>query len=477
MERYWMLTDLLPNTPIELMSGSPDAHAEVRGMSGVVCSVPSGTKISAGSGRVPTFFMPVAKMDPYKHPGTWRDAGYTPLAAQLVDARAGRYPVIVAGSEACGKTTYCTKLVDVAHRHGYEAHHIDLRVVINEVLADARYVGTHDLPRDSVSTGDFGRFSEKWIAPVINRLQTRVSGLTGIIFIEVIDCWIQIYRHALSDFGYTIIHVSASDDLVSKAARIKKQDVDRGFGHIWRAPTDAQENTLVERTLISARRDLPGRHVCDVVSLDVTAEFPRVLNEVDILGTLRITRILEEYRNEKDVADTVAFLQRKYGSGPRYFHNVRYIAEGLSWQASNIQKVAWLIHPFMHEINSVLGVINRRSNSRKLMDNYGDTSTLRSLLSLDLTDLRVLSAHDHRQRLHDMSRSIFAAPESRYLEYVRDVRREHAHLSDEAYRRKRVDELQGLLAHNVFTGVVPELSELSARENIGSELEILNRCS
>ncbi len=76
--------------------------------------------------------------------------------------------------------------------------------------------------------------------------------------------------------------------------------------------------------------------------------------------------------------------------------------------------------------------------------------------------------------LVDADLSVLAAPRAAYVAYVRDVRRELAHLPDGAWRRGRTDVLRGLLAApRLFTTPPLQHQEQRARANMAAELASL----
>lgn len=79
--------------------------------------------------------------------------------------------------------------------------------------------------------------------------------------------------------------------------------------------------------------------------------------------------------------------------------------------------------------------------------------------------------------LSDADLAVLAAGPERYAEYVAGVRREFAHIPDEAFRRGRAEVLRGLLgAHALFrTPTGRRLWERRARANVEAELATLLR--
>lgn len=77
--------------------------------------------------------------------------------------------------------------------------------------------------------------------------------------------------------------------------------------------------------------------------------------------------------------------------------------------------------------------------------------------------------------LCDADLAILAAPPDRYAEYVADVRREYAHVPDDAFRSGRADVLRGLQAkpHLFHTAYGRERWEAPARANLTRELATL----
>ena len=74
--------------------------------------------------------------------------------------------------------------------------------------------------------------------------------------------------------------------------------------------------------------------------------------------------------------------------------------------------------------------------------------------------------------LSDADLAILAAPTERYAEYAADVRREYAHVPDEAFRAGRAAILRDLLAkpHLFHTAYAREHWEASARGNVEREV-------
>ena len=79
--------------------------------------------------------------------------------------------------------------------------------------------------------------------------------------------------------------------------------------------------------------------------------------------------------------------------------------------------------------------------------------------------------------LSDADLAVLAAGPERYAEYVAGVRREYAHVPDEAFRRGRADVLRGLLAAPAMfrTATGRRLWEQRARANVEAELAALAR--
>ena len=76
--------------------------------------------------------------------------------------------------------------------------------------------------------------------------------------------------------------------------------------------------------------------------------------------------------------------------------------------------------------------------------------------------------------LVDADLSVLAAPRAAYVAYVRDVRREFAHLPDGAWRRGRTDVLRALLAApRLFSTPPLQDQEQRARANMAAELASL----
>jgi predicted metal-dependent HD superfamily phosphohydrolase len=74
--------------------------------------------------------------------------------------------------------------------------------------------------------------------------------------------------------------------------------------------------------------------------------------------------------------------------------------------------------------------------------------------------------------LSDADLAILAADQGRYREYVAAVRREYAHIDDEAFRYGRSEVLRGLVdkPHLFHTGYAREHWESAARANVEREL-------
>lgn len=79
--------------------------------------------------------------------------------------------------------------------------------------------------------------------------------------------------------------------------------------------------------------------------------------------------------------------------------------------------------------------------------------------------------------LSDADLAVLAAGPERYAEYVSGVRREYAHVPDDAFRHGRAEVLRGLLAAPALfrTGTGRRLWEQRARANVEAELAALLR--
>lgn len=95
--------------------------------------------------------------------------------------------------------------------------------------------------------------------------------------------------------------------------------------------------------------------------------------------------------------------------------------------------------------------------------------------------VRLTAAHDPSDGdlagalLSDADLAVLAAGPERYADYVTGVRREHAHVPDEAFRRGRAEVLRALLSAPALFRTAPgrRLWERQARANVEAELAAL----
>ncbi|WP_129659394.1 DUF4031 domain-containing protein [Rothia halotolerans] len=175
------------------------------------------------------------------------------------------------------------------------------------------------------------------------------------------------------------------------------------------------------------------------------------------------------------------------GAG-RHYHTSVHLAEVLDrleeldagatrpeGETRALRLAAWY-HDVVYE--GVPGRDERLSAERSAADLAG----LLPAEELDRVRRLILATADHTaasgERLwpvfHDADLGILAAPPDRYRRYSQAVRREYAHVPEEAFRSGRARILRGLLEDGLYlTGTARRDWEPAARRNLGAEIAAL----
>ncbi len=167
-----------------------------------------------------------------------------------------------------------------------------------------------------------------------------------------------------------------------------------------------------------------------------------------------------------------------YGTG-RGYHDTRHLAEVLdrldelaattSFDRRAVGLAAW----FHDAVYDGLEGAEERSAQWAEQALTGRPETVEVARLVRLTEAHRPAPGDTAgEALSDADLAILAAPESRYAEYVADVRREYAHVPDDLFRAGRAAVLRDLLAKDTLfhTHHARARWERAARDNVEAEL-------
>ena len=178
-------------------------------------------------------------------------------------------------------------------------------------------------------------------------------------------------------------------------------------------------------------------------------------------------------------------LLRAYGDPGRGYHDTRHLTEvldrldELAEVGTSFDRVAVGLAAWFHD-----GVYDGRPEAEARSADWAETALAGQdpqLVSEVARLVRLTETHrptdDDRNgcALSDADLAILAAPPTRYAQYVADVRREYAHVSDDDFRAGRAAVLADLLAkpHLFHTAHARERWEPAARTNVEAELSRL----
>lgn len=155
-----------------------------------------------------------------------------------------------------------------------------------------------------------------------------------------------------------------------------------------------------------------------------------------------------------------------YSEPYRAYHNVRHLEEVLSelGDAGPEIVLAALFHDFVYDPTRSDNELRSAEAMRALVPGAGD----RAFAAILATQTHV-TEDPAIMRLLDADLAILAAASDRYKAYARGIRREYAHVPDDAYRTGRAAVLRGFLDRPVIYRTRPDLEE-RARENLFQEI-------
>jgi predicted metal-dependent HD superfamily phosphohydrolase len=176
-----------------------------------------------------------------------------------------------------------------------------------------------------------------------------------------------------------------------------------------------------------------------------------------------------------------------YSDPSRGYHDLRHLAEvcarldelaagGTAFDRTPVLLAAWF-HDGVYDGQPGAEERSARWAERALVGLGVAAATVAEVARLvRLTEThRPADADAEGCALSDADLAILAAPPERYAEYAADVRREYAHVPDEAFRAGRAAILRDLLAkpHLFHTAYAREHWERPARANVERELGAL----
>jgi predicted metal-dependent HD superfamily phosphohydrolase len=211
-----------------------------------------------------------------------------------------------------------------------------------------------------------------------------------------------------------------------------------------------------------------------------------------------VTSLLERWRaaargvgagaSDADLDAAGAFLLGRWSEPQRQYHDVTHLSavldvvDGLSGLAPHPDRVrlaAWM-HDAVYDPRA-LGDANERDSAEfaeGLLATLGVPAEVGAEVArlVGLTAGHATSADDpDGELLCDADLAILASDDDRYAEYAAAIRREYAHVPDEAFRAGRQQVLRALLELPSIYRLPPlrEAWESKARANLESELRTL----
>lgn len=174
-----------------------------------------------------------------------------------------------------------------------------------------------------------------------------------------------------------------------------------------------------------------------------------------------------------------------YADPARGYHDTRHLTEvldrldELAGSGAGFDRIAVALAAWFHD-----AVYDGRPDAEERSAAWAETALAQQEPELvdevarlvRLTETHRPAADDpNGYALSDADLAILAAPQDRYAEYVADVRREYAHVSDQDFRAGRAAVLSDLLAKpRLFhTAHAHEHWEPAARANVEAELDRL----
>lgn len=180
-----------------------------------------------------------------------------------------------------------------------------------------------------------------------------------------------------------------------------------------------------------------------------------------------------------DAEDVRDALLAAYAGAERGYHDTRHLSEvldRLDELPPVFDRTAVLLGAWFHD-----AVYDGAPGAEERSAQWAERALARQDRALVAEVARLVRLTEHHRpddadangaALSDADLAILAASPQRYAEYVAAVRREYAHVPDEAFRAGRAAILTDLLArpHLFHTAYARERWEAAARANVGSEL-------
>lgn len=212
-------------------------------------------------------------------------------------------------------------------------------------------------------------------------------------------------------------------------------------------------------------------------------------------GSPRAARLAERWPLAVDGGYGVRdLLLAAYADPRRGYHDLRHLAEVLDHldllldgldpdAAREVDTGAVRLAAWFHDA-VYAGAPDDEERSARLAETELSALALDTAVVAEVARLvRLTATHDPADDdlagalLSDADLAVLAAEPGRYAEYVAGVRRDYAHVPDEAFRRGRAEVLRALLAAPALFRTAPgrRLWERRARVNVEAELATLPR--
>ena len=190
--------------------------------------------------------------------------------------------------------------------------------------------------------------------------------------------------------------------------------------------------------------------------------------------------------DEEDGRPVFTALRGKYKEEGRYYHNgdhVRQVLDAVEWLAPYAEEVAPVkVAAWFHDAVYEPGADGNEARSAHYMREQLERLSIPPAVVEEVARLILLTegheaeAGDGNGRvLLDADLAILGAAPAVYERYARAIRREFAHVPEEAYRRGRADVLRRFLQRETLYHTPPmqQEREAMARRNLRAELAAL----
>jgi predicted metal-dependent HD superfamily phosphohydrolase len=189
------------------------------------------------------------------------------------------------------------------------------------------------------------------------------------------------------------------------------------------------------------------------------------------------TWCLHHGASEAATSDLWTQLSTLYTEPHRHYHHLGHIASSLSEfdaigsNKSLIEGAIWfhdIIYDPKRDDNEAASIASFLDATSSWLDPQSGTAITRLI---DATDFRISPSDDPDSRLMvDIDLAILSASPEIYDDYCQAIRREYAHVSDEAFREGRAKVMAGFLERPIYWTEWFIGREERARENIVREL-------